>query len=80
MVFDEESMLQEKSEMEDKAQGGASDSSAADTQEKKVEFSNIPKRLEGSKEDSSDSDGDEQEVTQEQLRLLRRSVVLCCHQ
>ena len=34
--------------MEDKAQGGASDSSA-DTHEKEVEFSESPKRLEGSK-------------------------------
>ena len=37
VIFDEKSTLQEKSEAEDKAQGGASDSSA-DTQEKKVEF------------------------------------------
>jgi len=44
--------------MEDKIQGGASDSSA-DTQEKKIEFSESPKRPEGSEEDSSDSDGDD---------------------
>ena len=53
VVFNEESVLQEKSEMKDKAQGGASDSSA-DTQEKEVEFSKSPKRPEGSEEDSSD--------------------------
>jgi len=34
MVFDEESVLQDKSEMKDKAQGGVSDNSA-DTQKKK---------------------------------------------
>jgi len=49
VVFDEESMLREKSETEDKAQGGASDSST-DTQEKEVEFSDSPKRPEGSEE------------------------------
>jgi len=38
MIFDEESMLQDKSETKDKAQSGASDSSA-DTQKKGVEFS-----------------------------------------
>jgi len=48
VIFDEESMLQEKSEMEDKAQGGASDSSE-DTQEKKVEFLESPKKPERSK-------------------------------
>jgi len=69
VVFDEESLLREKSETVDKAQGGASDSSA-DTQEKKVEFSDSSKRPEGSEEDSSDSDGDEQEVTQEQRKPL----------
>ena len=31
VVFDEDSILREKSEKEDKAQGGASDSSTADT-------------------------------------------------
>jgi len=71
VVFDEDSMLREKSEVEDKAQGGASDSSTADTQEKGVEFSNIPKRPEGSEENSSDSDGDKQKATQEQLRPFR---------
>jgi len=73
VVFDEESMLREKSETEDKAQGAASDSSA-DTQEKEVEFSESPKRSEGSEDDSSDSDGDNQEAIQEQPRPLRRSV------
>ena len=58
VVFDEESMLQEKSEMEDKAQDGASDNSA-DTQEIEVEFSESPKRPEGSEENPSDSDRDE---------------------
>jgi len=48
VVFDEDSMLREKSETEDKAQSGASDSSAADTQENGVEFSDCPKRPEGS--------------------------------
>ena len=60
MIFDEESMLQEKSEMGDKAQGETSDNSAVDTQKKGVEFSNSPKRPEGSEKYSSDSDGDKQ--------------------
>jgi len=51
MIFDEELMLQEKSETEDKAQGEASNSSA-DTNEKKVKFSESPKRPEESEEDS----------------------------
>jgi len=72
MIFDENSMLQEKSKMEDKAQGG--DSPAADTQKKRVEFSDSPKRLEVSEEDSSDSDEDKHESTQEQPKSLRRSV------
>ena len=67
-------MLQEKSETEDKAQGGTTDSSAAHTQEKEVEFSESPKRPEGSEEDSSDPNEDNQEATQEQPRPLRRSV------
>ena len=62
-----------KNQCYNKAQGGASDSSA-DTQEKGVEFSESSKRLEGSEEDSLDSDGDEQEATQEQPRPLRWSV------
>ena len=37
VVFDKESILQEKLETEDKTQGGASDSSA-DNQKKEVEF------------------------------------------
>jgi len=47
---------------------------SVDTQEKGVKFSDSPKRPEGSEEDFSDSDGDDQEATQEQSRLLRRSV------
>jgi len=47
VVFDEESMLQEKSETGDKAQGRAPGSSA-DTQEKGVEFSLNPKKPDGS--------------------------------
>ena len=74
MVFDEDSILREKSETEDKAQGEASDSSAVDTQKKRVGFSNNPKRPKVSEEDSSDSDGDKKEATQEQFRPLRRSV------
>ena len=46
VVFDKESMLQDKSETEDKAQDGASDTSA-DTHEKKVEFSEALKGLTG---------------------------------
>jgi len=76
VVFDEESMLLEKSETKDKAQDGASDSSA-DTQEKKVEFLESPER---SEDDFSDSDGDEHAATQEQPRPLRRSVRVWCHQ
>ena len=60
VVFDEDSMLQEKLEIEDKTQCGASDSSTADTQEKGVKFSESPKRPEGSEEDSSNSDGEKQ--------------------
>ena len=45
--------------MEDKAQGGAPDSST-DTQEKEVEFLDSPKRFEESEEDTLDSDEDEQ--------------------
>ena len=67
-------MLREKSETEDKVQGGALNSSAADTQEKKIKFSDSPKRPEGSEEDSSDSNRDKQEATQEQPKPLRRSV------
>ena len=63
-------IFNEKWKTEDKAQGGASDSSA-DTQVKKIEFSEIPKKPERSEEDSSDSDGAEHEATQEQPRPLR---------
>ena len=66
-------MLQEKSKTEDKAQGETPESST-DTQEKRVKFSENFKRLDGSEEDSSDSDGDEHEATQEQSRPLRQSV------
>ena len=65
--------MREKSETEDKAQGAASDSSA-NTQKKEVEFSDSSKRPKGSEEDSSDSDGEDQEATQEQPKLLRRSI------
>jgi len=67
VVFDEELMLQERSETEDKAQGRAPNSSV-DTHEKRVEFSESPKRPDRSDEDFSDSDGDEQETTQEKPR------------
>ena len=70
MIFDEESILQERSEMEDKAQGGALNSSI-DTQEKRVESSENPKRPDRSNEIFADSYGDEHKVTQEQLRTLR---------
>ena len=70
VAFDEEMMLQEKSETKNKAQGGAPDNSA-DTQEKRVEFSENPKRPEGSEENSSDSDRDNQEPIQEQPRPLK---------
>ena len=65
VIFDEDSILREKSEIEDKAQGEASDSSAADIQKKGVEFSDNPIRHEGSEEDSSYLDGDKQQATQE---------------
>ena len=64
-------MLREKLETEDKAQDGASDNSA-DTQEKEVEFSESPKRSEGSEEDFLDSDGDEHEVAH--MRLLKSNL------
>jgi len=47
-----------KDKVQDKVQGGTSDSLATDTQKKGVEFSDNPKRLEGLEENSSDSDGD----------------------
>ena len=46
VIFDEESMLQERSETKDKSQGGAPDSSA-DTQVKGIEFSDCSKSLMG---------------------------------
>jgi len=48
VVFDEDSILQEKSETEDKAQGEAPDSSA-NTQKKGIEFSDTLKGLMGQK-------------------------------
>ena len=57
MIFDEGSMLQEKSKMEDKAQGEASDSSV-NSQSKKFEFLDDPNKSAGSDENSLDSDGD----------------------
>ena len=57
----------------DKAQGGDPDCSA-DTKEKRVEFSESPKRPDGSEGVSSDSDGDKQEATQEQPKSLSQSV------
>jgi len=58
VIFNKDSILREKSETEDKAQSEALDSSAVDTEEKRVEFSDSPKRPKGSEEDSSDLDGD----------------------
>ena len=57
VAFDEESILQEKSEIEDKAQDGAPNNLVG-TQVKKVEFSDGPKRPYRSNEDSSDTDED----------------------
>jgi len=48
VIFDEKSMLREKSEMKDKAQGGASDNST-DTQEKKLSSQRALKGLKGQK-------------------------------
>jgi len=64
VIFDEESILQERLETVDKVKGGALDSSA-NTQIKGVEFLDGPKRHNGSDEDSLDSDRNEQEATQE---------------
>ena len=44
------------------------------TLRKKIEFFESPKRPKESEKDSSDSDGDKQEATQGQPKLLRRSV------
>ena len=65
MIFDEKSMLQEKSKMGDIVQGGASNSST-DSRSKEFKFSDAPNKHVGSDEDFSDSDGDMQEATQEQ--------------
>jgi len=70
VVFDEEPILQEKSETKDKAQGGTPDNSA-DSQAKEFEFLDAPKKPDRSDEDSSDSDRDKQEATQQQSRQLR---------
>ena len=51
-VFDEESMLQEKSNTNDKMQAGASDSSA-NSQRKEFEFSDDLNKYVGLDEDSS---------------------------
>ena len=75
VVFDEDSMLQAKSNMEDNVKGRASDSSA-NSQREEFEFSDDSNRPVGSDEDSSVSGGDRQEATQEQKvqsRPLRRS-------
>ena len=76
MVFNEESVLQERSETEVETQDGAPDSSI-DTQVKRVEFSDSPKRLYGLNENSSDLDEDKQKATQEQLTSQSE---LQCHQ
>ena len=64
MVFDQESMLQEKSKTEDKAQGGASHNSV-DSQSKEFEFSDDSNKPVGLDEKSSNSDKDMHEATQE---------------
>ena len=51
VFFDKKSMLREKSETEDRAQGGASDSSA-DTQEKELSSQIVLKSLKGQKRTS----------------------------
>jgi len=66
VVFDEESMLQKRSEIEDKAQGGAPDSST-DTHVKGVEFSDGPKRPNRSDEDSSNSGGTSRRLLRNKL-------------
>ena len=74
VIFNEESMLQEKSKTEDKVQGGTSNSSA-DSQSEEFEFLDDLNKLVGSDENSSDSYGDMQKATQGQqvqLRLLRQ--------
>jgi len=59
-------MLQEISEIEDKAKGEALNNST-DYQAKEVELSDDPKKPDGSDEDPSESDGDEHEVTRNNL-------------
>ena len=70
MVFDEESILREKSKTEDKDKEELQTSST-DSQEKGVEFSDSPKKPDGSNEDFSYSNRDEQEAIQKQSRPLR---------
>jgi len=64
-VFDEDSMLQVRSKMEDMTQGEASNSSA-NSQKEEFEFSDDPIKPVGSDENSSVSNEDRQEATQEQ--------------
>ena len=66
-------MLQKGSETENKAQDEAPNSSI-DTWVKGVDYPDSPKRPDVSDEESSDSDGDEQEAAQEQPRPLRWTV------
>ena len=61
--------------MKDKAQGRDPDIST-DTQVKGVELSDDLNRPDGSDKNFSDSNGDEQEATEEQLRPLRRLIKL----
>ena len=82
VVFDEDSMLQAKSKMEDKAQGGASDNSV-DFEIDEFELSDDPIKHVGSDEDSSVSDRVTQKATQGQQvqpRLLKRSNRVRYHQ
>ena len=57
VIYDEDSMLQVKSKMEDKTHGEASDSSA-DSQKEELEFLDDPIKPVGSDENSSVLDGD----------------------
>jgi len=64
VVFDEESMLYEKSKMEDKAQDWASVCSI-NSQRKEFEFSDDPNKPVGLDKESSNLVRDKQETTQE---------------
>ena len=66
VIFDEKSILQEKSETKDKMQDGALDSSAG-TQKKEVKFSESLKRPEESEKDSSDLDGENRKLLKSNL-------------